>query len=157
MPYEDDDFVLTPEQYEATSVTRSCAKIYLGNTCRRDWLGAPLITCITTCDRDYCNCDKRSPPPEMFADGKPLALAPNTSTYPPEDMSVCRKLAAKRKHMMLEKMKESANQAKTEGRKRQGFSRNSSHQNGVSQIGWRICLTLTLLTMWTYSALQIQV
>ena len=42
----------------------------------------------------------------MFPDGKPLAVAPNTSTYSDEDMSVCNKLNKKRKQLILEKFKQ---------------------------------------------------
>ena len=131
VPFESEQY-LSPQSYEATSVTRSCAKIYLGNTCRRDWLGAPLITCITTCDRDYCNCDKRSPPPDMFPDGKPLAVAPNTSTYYTEDMSVCNKLNQKRKQMILEKLQKDSSSRKHDVNKRrknrQQYEINSSYR-----------------------------
>ena len=81
---------LTSVDYSATSATRACAKTWLGNTCRRDWLGKPEITCITTCDRDFCNCDSRSPPPDMFRDGRVLSLAPERSTYSDLDMLSCR-------------------------------------------------------------------
>ena len=81
---------LTPRDYIVTSATRACAKTWLGNTCRRDWLGKPEITCITTCDKDLCNCDTRSPPLEMFRDGHVLPLAPDRSTYSERDMLSCR-------------------------------------------------------------------
>jgi len=81
---------LTPRDYSVTSATRACAKTWLGNTCRRDWLGKPEITCITTCDRDFCNCDARSPPTDMFRDGRVLPLAPERSTYSDLDMLSCR-------------------------------------------------------------------
>ena len=81
---------LTSRDYRVTSATRACAKTWLGNTCRRDWLGKPKITCITTCDKDLCNCDSRSPPPEMFRGGRVLPLAPERSTYSDLDMLSCR-------------------------------------------------------------------
>lgn len=80
---------LTERDYVPTSASRSCAKVWLGNTCRRDWLGQPLITCITTCDKDFCNCDTRSPPPEMFRGGKVLPLAPKTARYSVLDTVSC--------------------------------------------------------------------
>lgn len=84
---------LKATDYGPTSATRSCAKVWLGNTCRRDWLGPPLITCMSTCDTDFCNCDTRSPPAQMFRSGKVLPLAPKGATYGPQDLLSCGHLA----------------------------------------------------------------
>ncbi|KAI0239133.1 hypothetical protein LSAT2_010119 [Lamellibrachia satsuma] len=81
---------LSADDYTAASVSRACAKTYLGNLCRRDWLGAPHITCISTCDRNFCNCDTRSPPPAMFEDGKVGFESPNTALFYSTDYASCR-------------------------------------------------------------------
>ncbi len=83
------DAGLGPADYIPTSATRSCAKTYLGNLCRRDYLGKPHITCISTCDTDFCNCNRRSPPPEMFPNGETLFESPEKSTYYTKDVRSC--------------------------------------------------------------------
>lgn len=88
------DHVMSSSDYHSVSVSRDCAKTYLGNTCRRDWLGRPDITCITTCSTDYCNCDRRSPPPDMFKNGKPLPEAPEYARYYKKDMESCPKISS---------------------------------------------------------------
>lgn len=84
---------LSPEEYTPQSVSRACAKTWLGNTCRRDWLGKPEITCMSTCEGDFCNCDSRSPPTQMFKDGKTLHEAPKGSEYSANDLLSCRAMA----------------------------------------------------------------
>ena len=86
----------------------------------------------------------------MFPDGKPLALAPNISTYPPEDMSVCRKLAAKRKHMLIEKLKENTNRPKMTDRKRQNAVRSSSN---ARKYGYSLMFKM-LVTVAIFSNIQ---
>ena len=84
---------LSPLDYRPQSVTRACAKVWLGNLCRRDWNGRPEITCIITCDKDLCNCASRSPPPEMFRKGLALPESPKRSTYKDTDLLSCKAMA----------------------------------------------------------------
>ena len=89
--FDNYNITLGPGDYFASSLTRKCSKTHLGNTCRRDWLGKPEITCITTCDTDFCNCDTRSPPQKMFKLGKPLPIAPKDAIYFDKDLTSCKR------------------------------------------------------------------
>ncbi|ELU03795.1 hypothetical protein CAPTEDRAFT_216842 [Capitella teleta] len=80
---------LFPGDYRPQSVTRQCAKVWLGNLCRRDWLGPPQITCISTCEGDLCNCGSRSPPTAMFKNGSVLFESPKRSKFKATDMLSC--------------------------------------------------------------------
>ena len=82
---------LSPYDYTPASVSRACAKTYLGNLCRRDWRNAPQITCISTCDRNFCNCDTRSPPPAMFEGGKVAFESPKNALFYSSDYASCKR------------------------------------------------------------------
>ncbi|CAH1775127.1 unnamed protein product [Owenia fusiformis] len=57
---------LTINDYEISSIARSCDTIDRGNTCDRDWDGLG-ITCWTTCTSDGCNSDApRRPSMELL-------------------------------------------------------------------------------------------
>ncbi|CAH1785039.1 unnamed protein product [Owenia fusiformis] len=70
--------LLNANDYYAVSVSRSCSKVDQSNTCKRDYYGLN-ITCIHTCNQDYCNCMNRSPPRKMFT--KDLQAAGTSEKY----------------------------------------------------------------------------
>lgn len=136
IPFIDNDILLSPFDYSAASVTRACAKTHLGNTCRRDWLGKPDITCISTCEEDFCNCDTRSPPLGMFENGKPLALAPKDSVYFQKDLKSCNRNSKKKSKTV-----------KSRGKIRmKSVSRNAAPLNAVDNYNVLFLLLIPLIS-----------